>query len=249
MQEQVRKFYPQAVDSGTFIQRTYEVLGGQFSLEPSQVLLAHSICSDDVNAIEYPEAGQQMLGPFNLGGLDGYPFAGLTGMSAFAHHVPDDGATLIYYAPHIGVTAQGELGKILRVGQHAPSACCGAAAAALQFVRSGAEPAATPPADDYQQHTLTSLLHAQRERILAAEQPLREATEVIFEASSRQIDHLINHTEFLGRYLFVVGAIIINGDREYGSFQELRRFDRLDLQTKEVLESFTFEAAVLKPVI
>jgi hypothetical protein len=99
---------------------------------------------------------------------------------------------------------------------------------------------ASPPADDYQQHTLTSLLQAQRARVLAAEQPLREATEVILEASDRQIDHLIQHTSFLGKYLFVVSAVIINTDRGFTSFQELRRFQCLDINTKEVLEKLTF---------
>jgi len=37
-----------------------------------------------LNAIEYPERAHEMLGPLKLGGLDGFPFAGLTGMSARA---------------------------------------------------------------------------------------------------------------------------------------------------------------------
>ena len=240
MQELIRQFYPQAIESGTFVRRTLEVLKNEYGLQPSQLLLAHSICSDDVNAIAYPEEGRQMLGPFNLGGLDGYPFVGLTGMLAFAHHVPDDGAALIFYAPHIGLTAQGDLGKILRVGQLAPSSCCGAAVAALQQVRDGVELPATPPDDNYQQYSLTRILQAQRERILAADHPLQEATEVILEASTERINHLIRSTSFSGKYLFVVSAVIINGDREFGSHQELRRFERLDMETKEVLATHTF---------
>ncbi|WP_426061829.1 hypothetical protein [Hymenobacter sp. B1770] len=240
MLDLVRQHYPNAVDSGTFIRRTLDVLKEKYQLEPNQILLAHSICSDDVNAIAYPEEGRQMLGPFNLGGLDGYPFVGLTGLLAFAHHVPDDGAALIFYAPHIGLSAQGELGKILRVGQQGVSACCGAAALALQKIRDEVPLPATSPSDNYQQHTLTKLLYAQRERVLAAKQPLREATEVILEASDKQIDHLIQHTSFMGKYLFVISAIIVNTDREFPSFQELRRFQRLDINTKEVLEELLF---------
>jgi hypothetical protein len=236
----VRQFYPNAIDSGSFVQRTLDVLKAEYGLAPSQILLAHSICSDDVNAIAYPEEGRQMLGPFNLGGLDGYPFVGLTGMLAFAHHVPDEGAALIFYAPHIGITVQGELGKILRVGQLAPSSCCGAAVAALQQVSEGGELPATAPDDNYQQYSLTRILQAQRERILAAEYPLQEATEVILEASDERINHLIRNTSFSGKYLFVISAVIINGDRDFGSHQELRRFERLDLETKEILATHTF---------
>jgi putative membrane protein len=66
-------------------------------IEPKQVMLADSICSDDVNSIQYPVRTQEFLGPFKMGGLDGFPFTGLTGMGAFASHVPDDGAVFIYY--------------------------------------------------------------------------------------------------------------------------------------------------------
>ena len=88
----VQQHYPSAVNSRDFILNTFRAIHDRLQLSPSQLLLAHSICSDDVNSIEYPEEGRAMLGPFNLGGLDGYPFAGLTGMAAFAGHVPDDGA-------------------------------------------------------------------------------------------------------------------------------------------------------------
>ena len=43
--------------------------------------------------------GQDLLGPFKMGGLNGFPFTGLTGMSAFSSHVPDNGAVLIFYGP------------------------------------------------------------------------------------------------------------------------------------------------------
>ena len=49
-----------------------------------------------------------------MGGLDGFPFTGLTGMGAFASHVPDDGAVFVYYGPHIGITKDGVIGEIHR---------------------------------------------------------------------------------------------------------------------------------------
>lgn len=99
----VRAHYPNAISSNDFITHTYKVPCEEYCIKPHNILLANSICSDDANAIEYPEAGRQMLGPFNLGGLNGYPFGGLTGMGAFSGHVPDDGAAMVFYAPHIGI--------------------------------------------------------------------------------------------------------------------------------------------------
>lgn len=38
-------------------------------------------------------------------------------MGAFASHVPDEGAVSIYYGPHIGITQNGTIGEIHRLGQ------------------------------------------------------------------------------------------------------------------------------------
>jgi hypothetical protein len=239
MLETVRNHFPGAMSSSDFILNTFRALG-PYGLSPDQIMLAHSICSDDVNAIEYPEEGRQMLGPFNLGGLNGYPFTGLTGMSAFAHHVPEDGAALIFYAPHIGVSGSGETGKILRVGQTTESACCGAAALALSRLTTDQIPSGTKSADDYQQETLQEFLLKNKERVLSSVTPLKEATEVIFEESGSTIDRLIKKTQFSGKYLFVIGAFIINTDRENGSFVELRRFEEWDGKTGEKLKDIYF---------
>ena len=65
-----------------------DLMQRRLGIEPRKIMLADSICSDDLNIIEYPERAYESLGPFKLGGLDGFPFAGLTGMRAFAHHGP-----------------------------------------------------------------------------------------------------------------------------------------------------------------
>jgi hypothetical protein len=93
----VRKYYSNALTTIDTVNRTIDYLEDELDLEPSQVMLADSICSDDVNSIQYPTRTQELLGPFKMGGLDGYPFTGLTGMGAFASHIPDNGAVFIYY--------------------------------------------------------------------------------------------------------------------------------------------------------
>jgi hypothetical protein len=49
-------------------------------------------------------------------------------------HVPDNGAALIVYGPHIGVDRYGILGKIDRRGQHDETSCCGSAVVASRYV-------------------------------------------------------------------------------------------------------------------
>lgn len=236
----VRQHYPNALPSSEFITTMYAQLKERYDLSPAQLLLAHSICSDDVNNIEYPEEGRAMLGPFNLGGLDGYPFAGLTGMAAFANHVPEAGAAFVFYAPHIGLNQHGELGKIRRVGQSADSGCCGAALAALNKLKMGVIQPGPKDDIDYQQQTIEQLLYAQKDRILAAEFPLREATDVIYEASEARIDELVAKTSFMGRYVLVMGAIIINTDWQSGSFLQLRRYCIFETKTNTKIGELSF---------
>lgn len=109
--EAVRRWYPNALTSVDTVNRLLDTIEKELGLQPNQLMHADSMCCDDVNAIQYPPRALEMLGPFHLGGLNGFPFAGITGMNAFAHHVPEDGAVLVFYAPHIGVTQNGTMVK------------------------------------------------------------------------------------------------------------------------------------------
>ena len=227
----VRRHYPEAITTDEAVHRLLDLLAEDCGLAPERVLLADSICSDDVNSIEYPERARAMLGPFRLGGLDGFPHAGLTGMAAFAAHVPDGGAVVIYHAPHVGVSRDGTFGMIRRPGQHALSGCCGAARAALARLEAGALVAAPPPPLDYQQGTIEQILLGAADRILAAAEPLREATEVMQEAIAERIDLLVGRTTFPARWVVRFGGILVNGDGDMGSFSVARRVVLTDRQT------------------
>jgi hypothetical protein len=93
----IHQYYPQAVTTIDSVNKLIDFIEAELDLEPTQVMLADSICSDDVNSIQYPARAHELLGPFKMGGLDGFPFTGLTGMGAFASHVPDEGAVFVYY--------------------------------------------------------------------------------------------------------------------------------------------------------
>jgi len=229
----VRSHYPEAETTGVAVDRLLDLMKSEYSLVPSQLLLADSICSDDVNSIEYPPRAFEMVGPFKLGGLDGFPHAGLTGMGAFASHVPDGGAVVVYHAPHIGVSRDGSLGVIRRVGQDRPSGCCGAARAALAKLQAGTIVPSAPSPLDYQQETIEQLFLTEGPRILNAAVPLQEATEVMYEAIAARIDLLVQRTKIPARWLVLFGGILVNGDHDAGSFSVLRRLIVRDLHSGE----------------
>lgn len=229
--EIIRKYYPNALTTIDTVNKIIDYVEEQLDLEPAQVMLADSICSDDVNSIQYPARALEFLGPFKMGGLDGFPFTGLTGMGAFASHVPDDGAVYVYYGPHIGVSKEGIIGEIHRLGQSKNSGCCGAAKGALGKLLNDAIVPGNITEMDYQMNTIEQILYHQKDRIIYAEIPLHEATEVIYEAIDNRIQELVAATKYNCKYVILVGAILINSDSDMGSFSSAKRFDVIDLKT------------------
>ena len=231
--ETVRKWYPKALTSIDTVNRLLDTIERELGLQPNQLMHADSMCCDDVNAIQYPPRALEMLGPFHLGGLNGFPFAGITGMNAFAHHVPEDGAVIVFYAPHIGITKDGTIGEIHRFGQSNNSACCGAAKGALGKLLDGKIIEGNISLLDFQMNTIEQIFLHQKERILKAENQIFEATEVMYEAIDDRIEVLVKETHYPCKYVLLVGAIFINGDKDMGSFCQYKKFDCINLETGE----------------
>lgn len=231
--EAVRKWYPNANSSADTVNRMLDVVEQNLQLKPHQLMHADSLCCDDVNAIQYPQRAMEMLGPFHLGGLNGYPFAGLTGMGAFAHHVPEDGAVVVFYAPHIGITSEGTIGEIKRFGQSSNSACCGAAKGALTKLVNDEIVQGNISALDFQMNTIEQIFLAEKQRILKADNQIFEATQVMYEAIDNRIEVLVKRAEYPCKYVVLIGAIFINGDKDMGSFCTFQKFEYLNLDTME----------------
>jgi hypothetical protein len=229
----IRQHYPNAITTIDSVNQLIDFVEEKLDLEPAQIMLADSICSDDVNSIQYPARAHEFLGPFKMGGLDGFPFTGLTGMGAFASHVPDEGAVFIYYGPHIGITKTGVIGEIHRFGQSKNSGCCGAAKGALNKLLNNQVTEGVVTEMDYQMNTIEQILFKQKERIVKAATPLYEATEVIYEAIDQRINELVEKTTYNCRYVILMGAILINSDSDMGSYTSTKRFDVINLATKE----------------
>ena len=238
--EVIRKWYPKATTTIDNVNKIIDFVENELDLEPNQIMLADSVCSDDVNSIQYPFRTQEFLGPFKMGGLDGFPFTGLTGMGAFASHVPDEGAVFIYYGPHIGITKNGTIGEIHRFGQSKNTGCCGAAKGALGKLLNNEIVEGNITELDYQMNTIEQILFSRKERVSKAKEPLFEATEVIYEAIDSRINELVEKTNFNCKYVILVGAVLINSDSDMGSFTEVKRFDIIDLTTNKRTEKLEY---------
>jgi hypothetical protein len=169
----VRLTYANAVLAEDFGDRCATFITSLCAYAPANVVSAACICSDDKNAPifpgnafgQYPESLQQFSGPFFAGGIGGYPFTGIVGTFAWSSHITDTGALFYYIQPHIGITAAGQVGFMIRQGQATNSATCGALNVAQQYVATGGAeptfPGAFPFGEfDYQQYVLTENLYS-----------------------------------------------------------------------------------------
>jgi hypothetical protein len=107
---------PTALPASDTLANWMDEIGAQFGYEANELLLGTSLCSDDIVVIEFPEVTREMPGPFQSGGLNGFPFAGLTGIKAFESHVPKKGALKLVFGPHLGFTEDGVTGMVLGTG-------------------------------------------------------------------------------------------------------------------------------------
>lgn len=238
-EEMVRQHYPKAVADSDFRKQIQDLLINEYSIDPATALLVNSICADDIIAVRSMETPahktklkHDFLGPFSLGGLAGLPYSGLTGMLTVGHHIPDGGSVVIAYGPHIGLSDQGELGKLLRPGQQDESTACGALTLALKHLQSSPDYRPTYDDDDTEQMTLERRLLPYREQILAADHPLKAATECAYNIIHELIGRYLQGQKnaFKCEYIALVGGIIINTSPRHADFMDLRHLSVLRVE-------------------
>jgi len=140
----VRTFFPGAVPNSVVNLRVTDKLTKR-GYRPLNTIMGASVCSDEIDstALSLLQQLQRSItlqkdgGVFNLGGLGGIPFVGKSGFGAFLSHVPSQGRVVILYGPHVGISNEGVVGKVERVGQDSPSTSCGAGIGAYKAIKAG----------------------------------------------------------------------------------------------------------------
>lgn len=220
--QHITKVYPKAESLSSLKKTIHEELKNHH-LNPADCIWGTSICSDEINN-NLLSIGEEFKapGPFFFGGISGIPFTGKTGFAAFSSHIPDDGAALILYGPHIGVTKDGTFGKVLREGQSAPSSSCGSLIAGLNNVKEGN--VLNISHNDYQQGQVHKVLIENYEDIKTADNEVVATTETGFNQIKRELTDIIGGgLENLGtKPLLLVGGIIINTDWDQEDLFEVR---------------------------
>lgn len=196
------------------------------NLNKKNTLWATSVCSDEVNqSLHQLDEYFETFGPFILGGISGIPFAGKTGFKAFSSHIPDNGGALIIYGPHVGITQEGEIGKVHRAGQKLNTSSCGSVIGALNTLKS--DGSSEKPKYDYQQEEVKNLLRKNWDKLSSSEDQIITATEITYEEIKHEIREIvtscISHLE--EKPLLAVGGILINTDPSVEDLFDIRDID------------------------
>src|SRR6478752_879279 len=96
--------FPKAVPVHTSSDSLLKHLKTTYGILPNQILLGASTCVDDIIYTKNFHTHPEIKGPFHLGGLAGLPFTGISGLEAFAHHIPNSGTMLLLIEPHVGIS-------------------------------------------------------------------------------------------------------------------------------------------------
>lgn len=223
----IKKHFPDA-KTGAEITETYlEFIRGEYGSELDKILFATSLCCDDINVST--DFRRVLTRPFTLGGLGGLPYSGLTGMVAYAHHVPDGGDAFIFYGPHIGITDEGELGQMRRPGQQHLTNSCGALVLALERLNSVAPILPEQYDLDAQQLLLERSLLPLREAT-SSTVGITEAVNFTYYNIHNRLLRLIkaSRSEFNCKRIFLLGGIIINTSPEFNDYVDIRNFEVLN---------------------
>ena len=218
VKQEIEKEFPGALPYAIAIDSLLSQLS-RVGIAADQILWGQSTCVDDITNTKEKMVHPEIKGPFTFGGLGGLPFTGITGVEAFAHHVPEEGTAVLFVGPHIGYREGEGWGKILRHGQTHSSSCCGALYAALNKLQKNEIKADRLSESDYQEQIIEQLALHHSQEILTAKEPLVALTKVVFNEAQRKMTEYAQQVhERHFAYAVVVVGVIINSDYQYDDY-------------------------------
>lgn len=233
--ERANSLFPGVLSAHTLARAADTVLSAK-GLDSDNVLLATSLCCDEVNRDLEDEFRTIYGSNFNMGGIAGFPFGGLTSFGAMVHHIPRGGSCLIMYGPHVGIDFDGVVGKVNRKGHNGSGACCNTAIASMAYVkavRSGQTIHSPDPSDpiDAQQVFVDSALLAHGDRLEKANDPNVELPHALFDCQSELMSRIMAKGTVdipKGTSIALLGGIQVNTPEGTPEYFLPKKFELLD---------------------
>jgi hypothetical protein len=232
----LKKEFPGVMTGPEMADSLIRYLRSHYDVPVGKTLLGASTCVDDIIYSKNFHAHADIKGPFHLGGLAGLPFTGISGLEAFAHHIPDEGTMVLMVEPHIGYSAEKGWGYILRHEQHEVSSCCGALMGALDKLQKGTlKPGIRE--EDYQGSKIAELVFAHESEILSAKNPIIELTKITSLEAERQVRaHVLELDLDHIKYIVIITGVLINTDYAYSDYQYIDHIMVYDVRKKQFVE-------------
>jgi len=236
----VKSKFPDALSNRDFATRVVKVLAEK-GFSGSNTLLCTSLCCDELARRLEDDFNRVYGNNFNLGGLSGFPFAGNTGFGAMAAHIPDDGNCLVLYGPHVGISADGTVGKVEREGIELVDNCCGSAIAASNYL-SGITDGGAPLSvklqvfSDFQQNAVQELILPYGKRLKDAPDRMMELPYALYEVQDILMREIVDvGSSGIKKGFALIGGIQINTGPDTLDFFHPLRFDYMN-SDGEILE-------------
>mmetsp|Transcript_21465 Transcript_21465/g.32754 ORF Transcript_21465/g.32754 Transcript_21465/m.32754 type:complete len:310 (-) Transcript_21465:179-1108(-) len=235
----VQAAFPGSINNQDLVTSVVDILAEK-GYTGANTLLATSLCCDEL-ARQLEGDFVSVFGKnFNLGGLAGFPFAGNTGFGAMSAHIPDDGYCLIVYGPHVGIAADGTIGKVERAGIDLIDSCCGSAIAASNYVQSiteGSFPVSVniKQFTDFQQGVVQELILPHGKRLAEAENRMVELPLALYDSQDLLMREIIQKGSLgIKRGVAVLGGIQINTGPDTLDYFLPLRFDYMNYRGEVV---------------
>ena len=226
----VQKNFPGAITNRDLVTRVVNQLSTK-GFEVENTLLATSLCCDELARQLEDDFNKVYGNNFNLGGLAGFPFAGNTGFGAMAAHIPDDGYSLCVYGPHVGIAADGTVGKVERSGIELIDTCCGSAVAASNYVKSITDGGCTITTKiqdfaDFQQGAVQELILPHGKRLTDAKDRMVELPFALYESQDMLMGEIVQNGSLkLKKGIALLGGVQVNTGPETPDYFVPLRFD------------------------
>lgn len=200
-----------------------------------------SICCDEINHEigDIPDLCRNLFGDvFQIGGLGGIPFPGITGLNATLHHVPTDGTLFILYGPHVGISLDGTIGNYNRFGIEKPGHACGAAIGAYHKINQTNNQVSDNPYDHQFNYIVEELKNKKDEINKEKDENLKNVriVESMFDIIYKWIEEFKktfkNQNEV--KKLILLGGIVINVSRQTETINNLE--DHFLIKNVETVE-------------
>mmetsp|Transcript_7687 Transcript_7687/g.14502 ORF Transcript_7687/g.14502 Transcript_7687/m.14502 type:complete len:339 (-) Transcript_7687:130-1146(-) len=229
----VQERFPGAINNQDLVTKTVDILAGK-GYSGSNTLLATSLCCDELARQLEDDFNQVYGNNFNLGGLSGFPFAGNTGFGAMAAHIPDDGYCLVVYGPHVGIAADGTVGKVERSGIALVDTCCGSAVAASNYLKGITDGGAVITTKiqeftDFQQGAVQELILPHGKRLADAKDRMIELPYALYDSQDMLMREIVKKGSLgIKKGLALLGGIQINTGPNTLDYFVPMRFDYMN---------------------